>query len=66
MRRLWVRRPPSASENAGVAAFSLLLGAAVGSVVFYFGRMLVARDRVDPDRHPDQRALAERGVTSDG
>lgn len=42
MRRYWIRTSAGRRENLGAA----LAGAAVGAVVFYFTRMLLAREPI--------------------
>ena len=48
MRTPWIRNRPGPEENRQAAALALGVGAAVGAVVFYFGRILLARERIHP------------------
>ena len=43
------RRPPSPSEEMGAAAFSFLVGAGAAAVTWYVTRLLLSRERLDPD-----------------
>ncbi|HSM04776.1 MAG TPA: hypothetical protein VK858_09130 [Longimicrobiales bacterium] len=45
-RYTWIRRPPEASERRRAGALSLTAALAVGGVVFYVARALLARDRI--------------------
>ena len=56
MTRRWLRLEPGRRENMMAAGVALGAAAAVGAVVFYFGRILISREEVTPGR-----TLRERG-----
>jgi hypothetical protein len=53
--RRWLRLEPGRRENLTAAGIAFGAAAAVGAVVFYFGRILISREEVTPGR-----AVAER------
>jgi hypothetical protein len=55
MTRRWLRLEPGKRENLTAAGVALGAAAAVGAVVFYFGRILISREEIKPGR-----AVAER------
>jgi hypothetical protein len=63
VRTPWIRNPPGPEENRQAAGLALGLGAVVGVVVFYFGRILLARERIDP---PDVTGAAVQRRDGEG
>ncbi len=45
-RVTWIRRPPEPTERRRAGAMALATAAAVGGVVYYLARTLLARDRI--------------------
>ena len=54
----YIRNTPGPRDNAAAAIFSGLLGAGVGLVVFYFLRLLLARDEAGTPTDADSRPEA--------
>lgn len=52
MRTPWIRRRPGAEENRKAAGAGLAVGAAIAAVIFYFARIILARERIDRPRSP--------------
>lgn len=63
MRTPWVRRPPGAEENRKAAGAAFAVGTVLGAVVFYFARIVLARERIDPpaSSRGDSRRAVGRG-----
>lgn len=47
MRTPWIRRRPGPEENRQAAGAGFAVGAAIAAVIFYFARILLARERID-------------------
>ena len=66
MTRRWLRLEPGRRENLMAAGVALGAAAAVGTVVFYFGRILISREEVTAGRTLQERgedaAPAERQI----
>jgi hypothetical protein len=45
-RVTWIRRPPDRGERLQAGAMAVATAAAVGGVVYYLARTLLARDRI--------------------
>ena len=48
MSRRWIRNEPGKEENTRALAIALGAAAAVALVTFYFARILVSRDEIEP------------------
>jgi hypothetical protein len=46
--RRWLRLEPGKRENVMAAGIALGAAAVVGTVLFYFGRILISREEVPP------------------
>ena len=55
MTRRWLRLEPGRRENMMAAGVALGAAAAVGAVVFYFGRILISREEVTTGRSLEER-----------
>lgn len=63
MRRRWIRNRPGRRENLIAAAAGVGAGAVLAGVVFWLGRLLLARDPVRPPgqvESPGEGAAATR------
>ena len=66
MTRRWLRLEPGRRENLMATGVALGAAAAVGAVVFYFGRILISREEVTTGRalqeHVEDGAPPERQI----
>jgi hypothetical protein len=53
--RRWLRLEPGRRENLMAAGIALGAAAALGAVVFYFGRILISREEVTTGRALEER-----------
>lgn len=44
----WIRNRPTARENAAAALAGVMVGGVLGTVIFYVGRLVLARDPIRP------------------
>jgi hypothetical protein len=71
--RRWLRLEPGRKENLEAAGLALGVAAGVAALVFYFGRILMSRERVHrrgeleaEDSAPEPEAAAPRLPSSAG
>lgn len=59
MRRRWIRNRPGRRENTVAAMAGMGVGALVAAVIFYLGRLLLAREPLEAPGEIE-RSLARR------
>ncbi len=59
MKQVYIRRPPSRQETVLAATLAVGLGTVLGATVYYFARVILARDEVAP--LPDSAGLEGLG-----
>lgn len=62
MRRRWIRNRPDRRENAMAAVAAAGVGAVVGAVLFYLGRLFLAREPVRPQGQVEAAAGEETAL----